>query len=114
MNPLFSLFLPPQSLLLTLLNAVTGTGAGVSNTLKALFGKMTWEIVVTGDPTVVQVDLEGSINNSTWYALDSSTTLTSEMRHVVNKPVNYVRANLITLTAGTAPTVTVRFLGGGN
>lgn len=114
MNPLFSLFLPPQSLLLTLLNAVLVTGAGASNNLKFLCSQMSWEIVIIGAPTAVQVDLEGSINNSTWYSLDSSTTLTSEMRHVVNKPVNFIRGNLITLTAGTAPTVTVRFLGGGN
>lgn len=114
MNPLFSFFLPPQSNLLTLLDAVTGAGAGVSNALKFLCTKMSWEIVVTGAPTATQTDLEGSINGTTWYSLDISTTLTSEMRHVVNKPVNFIRANLITLTAGTAPTVTVNFLGGGN
>jgi hypothetical protein len=31
------------------------------------------------------------------------------MFHVVDKPVKYVRANLITLTGGTAPTVTVKY-----
>lgn len=114
MNPLFSLFLPPQSNLLTLLNAVTGAGAGASNNLKFLCTKMTWEIVLTGSPTSAETSLEGSINGTTWYSLDTSTTITSEMRHIVNKPVLSVRANLISLVGGTAPTVTVRFVGGGN
>lgn len=98
---------------ITALSAVTSTGAGSSNSLGSGLEKHTWEIVVTGAPATVSITLQGSIDGTNWYTLDTSTTTTSEMRHVVNKPVRFIRANLGTLTGGTSPTVTVRILSGG-
>ncbi|MEM4313086.1 MAG: hypothetical protein QXH95_03420 [Thermoplasmata archaeon] len=68
----------------------------------------TWTVVVTGSPASVQVDLQGSIDNVNWFTLDSSTTTTSEMRFVTGKGVMYYRGNVVTLSGGTSPTVTVR------
>jgi hypothetical protein len=65
--------------------------------------------------TAVTVDLEGSLDDTTWFQLArhafSAAEITAEsaMFHVVDKPVRYVRANLIALTGGTAPTVTVLY-----
>ena len=105
---------PYNTSLLTLLNAVTGVTTGTSNNLSYLLSKHTWTIVVTGAPTSMTVNLQGSIDNSTWYTIDTSTTLTSEMRHVVNKPILYVRADLTDLAGGTTPTVTIKQMSGGN
>lgn len=98
---------------ITSLSAATATGAGTQLNLMDSKPFHTWTVVVTGSPTVVSVDLEGSIDNGTnWFTLDTSTTTTSEMRHVINKPVLSVRAKLNTLTAGAAPTVTVFIVSG--
>ena len=99
---------------ITNLDVATSTGAGTGENLGNGFAIHTWEVVVTGGPSTVSVTLQGSLNNSTWYTLDTSTTTTSEMRHVVNKKVRFVRANVATLTGGTSPTITVRILSGGN
>ena len=102
----------PSTGLLTLLNAVAAPTVGATNNISTTFpSKMTWEIVITGAPANETTLLEGSINGTTWYTLDTSTTTTSEMRHVGLKPITYIRANCTVLPSGTC---TVRFLGGGN
>jgi hypothetical protein len=94
------------------LNAVTGTGAGQSAACPNTLGGFTWVVTVTGSPTACVVNLEGSLDNVTFFTLDTCNATTSEMRHVINKSVAYLRANLATLTAGTAPTVTARIYKG--
>ena len=104
----------PSTGLLALLTAVAAPTVGGTNDISATFpSKMTWEIVVTGVLASQNTNLEGSINGTTWYVLDNSATIASEMRHVVNKPIQYVRANCTAVGAGGG-TVTVRFIGGGN
>ena len=89
-----------------LLNAVTSTGAGTSYWLGFLPHAHTWQIDFTGTASTVSVKLQGSIDDSSWFDLDTSTSTTaSTMRHIVNKPVNYIRANLVTFTNGTTMTV---------
>jgi hypothetical protein len=103
-----------QKFMAVSLNAVTATGAGQEfNGPAGMLNGFTWSVVVTGSPTACVVNLEGSINDGTnWFTLDTSSATTSEMRHVVNKDVQLIRANLATLTAGTAPTVTARIYKG--
>jgi hypothetical protein len=101
----------PTQALTTLLNAVAVPTVGATLDMTYLLSKHTWEIVVTGGPANETTNLEGSINGTTWYILDTSNTVTAEMRHVVNKPVRYVRGNCTVLPSGT---VTVRYMGGGN
>lgn len=101
----------PTQALTTLLNAVAVPTVGGTTDTTFLLSKHTWEIVCTGPPANETTSLEGSINGTTWYVLDTSTITTSEMRHIVNKPVRYVRANCTVLPSGT---LTVRYMGGGN
>jgi len=102
---------PSTQVLTTLLNAVAAATVGTTLDTTFLLSKHTWEIVVTGAPANETTLLEGSINGTTWYTLDTSNITTSEMRHVVNKPVRYVRGNCTVLPGGT---LTVRYMGGGN
>jgi hypothetical protein len=102
----------PSTGLLTLLTAPGAPTVGATNDVSATFpSKMTWEIVVLGAPANQSTNLEGSINGTTWYTLDISTTTTSEMRHLGFKPILYVRANCTVLASGTC---TIRYAGGGN
>lgn len=103
---------PVQSSLLTL-GTDNATGTKTEQSLSYLTSKHTWQVAITGSPTAITVALEGSIDNSSWFQLDNSTSTTGEMRHVVNKPVLYVRENLIALT-GTASAITVKSIHGGN
>lgn len=98
----------------TLLNAATATGAGSVFTPGFEPSEYSWQIAVTGAPTGVSVqfqisraDAADNGGNPVWETVDTSTTTTSEIRHISNAPGLQIRANLATLTGGTAPTVTV-------
>ena len=100
-----------------LLNAATATGAGSVHTVRTTPLRHTVAATMGGTvvATAVTVDLEGSLDNSTWFTLAShvftAAEITAEaaMFHVVDRAVRYVRLNLITLTGGTAPTVTGKY-----
>lgn len=90
----------------TLLSGVTVTGEGSSAHVS---GASTHTVHVHftnsgGSVTALTVDLEGSIDDSHFFTLKSyalnGTELTAKqaMFHVVNKSVNFVRANITTLT----------------
>jgi len=100
-----------------LLNAATATGAGSVHTVRTRPAKHTVQCTMGGDvvATAVTVDLEGSLDNSSWFSLASHAftaaeiTATSAMFHIVDKSVRYIRLNLTTLTGGTNPTVTGKY-----
>lgn len=100
-----------------LLNAVAATGAGTTHAVRMKPRNHTVQFTITGAPTAVTLDLEGSLDDSTWISLASHIMTAAEliataaMFHVVDKPVRYVRLNLTTLTAGTTPTVTALYEG---
>lgn len=88
----------------TSLNAVAATGAGTgaifstgqfAGSYPAMF---TWQTIYTGTPTAINVNLEGSLDGTNWFTLDSSTSTASEMRHVVNKPIRFLRCNISSYT----------------
>lgn len=102
----------------TILNAATATGAGsaYANAVRRIGGKFanyTWQTVLTGAPTGVSITLQGSDDGANWTTIDTSTLATGETRYVANTPVTFLRANVGTLTGGTAPTVTVNLQCGG-
>lgn len=102
----------------TILDAVTATGAGGSFNVPekptgGQFPAFTWQIVITGSPTSITANLEGSLDGTNWFQLDTYTGSANAMQHVANKPVAFIRGNLVTLTGGTSPTVTVQLLLGG-
>ena len=106
----------------TLLNAAVATGAGSSfytgsipamHTVQATMGILSGGTLATA----VTVDLEGSLDDTFWQALDSHTFTAGEITaegaiwHIVNAPARYVRANITTLTdTATDPTVTVKYV----
>ena len=91
----------------TLLSAVLVTGAGAAKQPGFAYKNHTWNTVLSGSPTTVSVTLEGSLDGVTWFVLDTGTSTTNEMRHVTNKPVLHLRANVGTLSGGSTPSVTV-------
>ncbi len=102
-----------------ILDAATATGAGSTFKVFTIPDKHTVQATMGGTvvATAVTVDLEGSLDGTVWEALAThvftAAQITAEAAifHVVNAPIKYVRGNLITLTGGTAPTVTMKYLG---
>lgn len=91
----------------TSLSAATATGPGATVDLGVVRSSHTMQTSTTGAPTGVTVNLEGSLSASgPWATLVASTSTTGDVQTVSGKAVRYVRANLVTLTGGTAPTVT--------
>ncbi len=91
-----------------LLAAVTGTGAGTAVPVLNIPTSYGIQVTFTGSPSTVTVALEGSLNNTNFFVLDSSTYgTTGDIVFVVDKTVRYMRANLTTLSGGSSPTVTV-------
>lgn len=99
-----------------LLDAATATGTSVAVKMNRKPAKHTFQIVMGGTvvATAVTVDAEGSLDDITYFQLASHAlsageiTAEAAMFHLVDTPVKYIRANLITLTGGTAPTITVK------
>jgi len=95
-----------------LLDGATATGVSPSHAVRMKPRNHTVQATITGAPTAVTIDLEGSLDDTTYVSLASyiftasDLTATAAMFHVVDKPVRFVRLNLKTLTAGTNPTVT--------
>jgi hypothetical protein len=93
----------------TSLDKVTATGAGASVQPPAASRNYTWNTsFLTAGPTSLTVNLEGSLDGVYWYTLDTSTsnsytsaTSSGEMRHVVFKPVLFLRCNLAAYTQGS-------------
>ena len=94
------------------LGTLSATGATISINLGRTPHKHTLQAVVTGSPDACAIQLEGSLDGSTWANLSGTQTCTSSVAfHVVDKPVTWIRANLTSLTGGTSPTVAIRYVG---
>ena len=103
-----------------LLDAATATGASGAWATHSGPSNHSVQVVITGAPTAVTVDLEISLDGSIWVSAASHVmsagelTATQALFHVVDKPSWNVRVNVVTLTAGTAPTVTVVYMQAGS
>ena len=97
------------------LNAVTTTGPGASIDLVTPRRSVRMVTTVTGSPSAVVVNFEGSMDNATWTVLGTSTgnavsnalpggTYTDTVTSV-GPEVRYMRGNVVTLTGGASPTV---------
>jgi hypothetical protein len=106
------------------LAAVTGVGVGLILDVLVPRSVHTMQVTHTGGPTAVVVDLEGSLDRTNFRQMtrwDSATPLVSGDMVTASvfagtgirayPAVSYVRANLITLTAGASPTVTAIIAG---
>ena len=85
---------------LVLVPTTPTTITGPIVTLDFPYDKHTWCTTIAGASSV-SVTFQGSLDNVLWATLDTSTSATSECRHVVNKPVKYIRSVVGTLDAGT-------------
>lgn len=103
----------------TLLNAVTSTGTSTVLIHSVPVSSHALQVTITGGPSTVRVDLLGSLDNSTFVTISENTfsaselTATKAMFFDVDSPLVYIQAKLTTLSGGTAPTVTVKYVGGG-
>ena len=98
-----------------LLNAVTAVGPGDPNKSNVPFDELvTFQAIITGAPTQVNIDIEGSIDGGANYETLLSHDITAEgnMFHLSGKPVTHIQADLKTLTGGTSPTVTLEMQAG--
>lgn len=102
-----------------LLDAASSTGVSTAWYLSSGANEHTVQCMATGSPTSVVVELEGSLDNGTWYQLAEHLWSNSElsnqaaMFHVSSKLVGYVRINLTTMSGGSSPTMTVLYTGAG-
>lgn len=79
---------------------------------------MNVQFIMTGDPLTGVIDMEGSLDGTNWFVIDSHTVAAGEitalggMYFVIDKPVKHLRANVSTLTFTTAGTVQVSIFAG--
>jgi|TARA_Y100000310_G_scaffold53827_1_gene49347 hypothetical protein len=109
-----------------ILDAATATGAGSSIFLSKPTSKHTLQadiVDANASLSVIVIEFQGSTDNrgvtdanAKWFNLDSHTFTAAEitaltaMWHVVNKPINRIRINVLTLTGVSAgDTVTVKY-----
>ncbi|HYE59423.1 MAG TPA: hypothetical protein VD948_13000 [Rhodothermales bacterium] len=100
------------------LDAETGTGAGESFQVwsnsqpRSLPVSHRWLFTITGSPTNIRIDIEGSLDDSTWFDINCWNLVSDGTLYIPNPQVYYARANLVTLTGGSSPTVTARLFVG--
>ena len=88
------------------LSGATAVGPGMSITFDLPKAKHGLTISVTGSPSVAQVSLDGTINGTDWFSI-ATATLTNMIAFPVSPvAVTATRANLVSLSGGTSPTVT--------
>ena len=90
---------------------ITVTATGTTSTIDTVtgFDKHTWTVVSNASSSNLTVKLEGSLDNSNWFELDSYSGTANTMRHAVNKPVRYIRFNITSM--GDATSITLRYFG---
>jgi hypothetical protein len=102
-------FTAPSTPAIALLSAVAATGAGAAKDFDCGFANHGFQVVLTGSPVLAVVALQGSLDGTNWVTLgtwDKAVRASGDIVFVSGKPVSRVRANVTTLSGGTAPTVT--------
>jgi hypothetical protein len=100
----------------TSLAAATATGVGNDAAFSRPRDRISMQVSFTGGSPTVKVQLEGTINGTNWFILATFDTgasgangdIVTSSTHVVLK----ARANLVTLSGGSSPTVTAVIVGG--
>ena len=104
----------------TLLNAVTtyqtGSNIDLGFTFSQFAVQVAWGVAI---PTAIQIQIEGSVDGTTWRWIDSETLLISDssdwLYFITAKPVRYIRAVYAYRVGGsTSTTITVKVTAGGN
>jgi len=98
-----------------LLDALTSTADtkssayGIPSKAFARGRLITWQSVMNVNPDAISLQLQGAINDveAEYAVLDTSTSVTGEMRHVGPVNLRFLRVRQVSRTAGTSVTVTV-------
>jgi hypothetical protein len=98
-----------------------GTVTGISDTLilPKPMHRFTWSVGLSSAPATGAVTsyLYGALNAETpgtiiWDRLDTNTSVaTGSIRHIVNKPVRYLKAEVLSTDGTAGRTITVEVLG---
>ena len=94
--------------------AQTAVGATASSGLmRGVPVAHTAELIVTGTPTTCTYRLQGSRDGVTWFNISAAdiTCTATTVAFENGKPAVTVRGNLLTLTGGTSPTITLKYIG---
>lgn len=97
-----------------ILNAITATGAGSTFALPARACVLAWQLSYDVNPSVIDIDLEISMDGVSWTVLDTSTQVTGEFRDIDHLTAAvFVRAIVNTNTGSRAATVQLIAKAGG-
>lgn len=94
--------------------AQTATGAtATSGLMRGIPVYHTIELIVTGGPAACTYRLQGTRDGTTWYNISAAdiTCTATTVAFETGKPAVSVRGNLLTLSGGTSPTVTLKYVG---
>jgi hypothetical protein len=98
----------------TLLSGATATGAVQAFTLQprpdGALQSIVFQEIITGSPTTVSINFETSLDGgTTWSALTTGILTQATLLATASSlaPGSLYRLNLVTLSGGTSPTVTV-------
>jgi len=108
--------------MITLVNNATSTGISEAQTVSkdndAAHSDHTFQVVHTGSPTAITINIEASIDGNNYTCIASHVVTISELSngtalfHANNKPIGKLRVNIFRLDGGTSPTVSVYYLKG--
>jgi hypothetical protein len=100
----------------TTLNAVNiETAFGAGSEFSLILGprgvpSITWQVVYSETPSSCTIDLEGSLDGTNWFVIDTTTSISGALR-TIEGSYRFIRANNSATGAGNAgKTVTVTFI----
>lgn len=94
--------------------AQTTVGATASaGNIRGIAINHTAELIVTGAPATCTYRLQGTRDGVTWFNISAAdiTCTSTTVAFEANKPAVTIRGNLVTLTGGTSPTITLKYVG---
>lgn len=93
--------------------AQNATGQTAALLINAIATNHSIGLVTTGAPSGCTYRLQGSRDGTNWFNISASdiTCTSTVLSNEASKPFPRVRGNLLTLTGGTAPTVTLHYVG---
>lgn len=98
----------------TLLNAITVTGAGSAFALPARACVLAWQLSYDVNPSAIDIDLEISMDGLSWTVLDTSTAVGGEFRDIDQLTAAvFIRVIVNTNTGARAATVLLIAKAGG-
>lgn len=84
-------------------------GYGIPNNWPSMGRPMVWQTIMNGSPSAISLQLQGAMNDTDaeYAVLDSSTSTSGEMRHVLPLNIRFVRVRQVSRTGATDVTVQV-------